>query len=217
MASRPTQPKAAQEGGRECTAKASATREKIRDGMVDVMKVGTEWDGSLDERFTQCSTSKKLRMPQSSREPNEESKKPSPWSSRTEAPQALSVGGFSKTSKPLPLTNSAKLSKQPLPIATSHNGRLRIDSRVFQQQQETLTASGAPEDPCGECGCRRKYHLPKPTFSYAKSGGSSGRSIELNCLAPTSCECKYCLCACVAFIEPFEGQRSLRCVYEPCL
>jgi hypothetical protein len=215
MASRPAQPKTAQESGRKCTEKTSAAREKIRDGLVDVMKVGTEWDGSLHERLTQCTTSTKLPMPPSSREPNEESKKPSPLSSKIEVPQARSAGGFSKTSKPLPLTNSAKLSKQPFPIATFHRGRLLIDPRVFQEQQKTLAARGAPEDPCGECGCRRKYHLPKPTFSYAKSGGSSGRSIELNCLAPTSCECKYCLCACVAFIEPFEGQRSARCVYEP--
>jgi len=103
----------------------------------------------------------------------------------------------------------------PLQTFRDRNGRIAVDSLQFEQAQKELMARGSPDDPCGHCGCRRKYHRPTKTFSYAKSGGSSGKSVELNVLAPTCCECKYCFDDCVAFVEPYKGQRSLRCTFEP--
>lgn len=85
----------------------------------------------------------------------------------------------------------------------------------FNDAQNALMRRGSTEDPCGRCGCRRKHHLPKPTFSYATSGASSGKSHELPTLAPTCCECKLCFCFCVGFVEPFAGQPFAKCVYEP--
>jgi hypothetical protein len=85
----------------------------------------------------------------------------------------------------------------------------------FQDAQSALMRAGMPSDPCGRCGCRRKHHFPKPTFSFSKSGGSSGKSRELPVLAPTSCDCPFCICSCVGFVEPFAGQKFERCVYEP--
>jgi len=105
------------------------------------------------------------------------------------------------------------LLRQPLPTVTSRNGRLQISPVEFAGQQEELMRRGKPQDPCGYCGCTRGEHHPKPTFSYAKSGGSSGKSVELNVLAPTSCDCHFCICACIAFAEPYEGQPHMRCLY----
>lgn len=84
----------------------------------------------------------------------------------------------------------------------------------FKDIQSALMRAGMPEDPCGRCGCRRKDHFPTPTFSFAKSGGSSGKSHELPCLAPTCCVCHFCFCFCVAFVEPFAGQKYMQCIYE---
>jgi hypothetical protein len=85
----------------------------------------------------------------------------------------------------------------------------------FADIQNALMRAGSPEDPCGRCGCRRKHHLPTRTFSYATSGASSGKSHELPTLAPTCCNCKFCFCFCVGFVEPFAGQRFAQCIYEP--
>jgi hypothetical protein len=94
----------------------------------------------------------------------------------------------------------------------------------FKAIQAALLRAGAPTDACGRCGCPRAErsvdgrswaggHLPKPTFSYAKSGSSSGRSRELPVLAPTSCDCSCCICFCTGWVEPFAGQPFLRCTY----
>src|SRR5271154_6831073 len=58
----------------------------------------------------------------------------------------------------------------------------------FKEAQAFLISNGRANDPCGKCGCRRDMLLPTPTFSYAKTGGSSGKSRELPVLAPTSCD-----------------------------
>ena len=100
-------------------------------------------------------------------------------------------------------------------IARKQAGRYHIDPLAFAIAQEAMMVAGDPADPCGRCGCRRDGHLPKPAFSYAKSGGSSGKSIELPVLAPTSCDCEHCICSCVAWVEPYYGQPHWRCVYEP--
>lgn len=98
----------------------------------------------------------------------------------------------------------------------SNDNRMKPLPRIeFKGAQSALMQRGTPEQGCGACGCRREHHLPPPTFSYAKSGGSSGGSVELPCIAPTSCSCPYCLCCCTHFVEPFEGQPFLKCTYEP--
>jgi hypothetical protein len=61
----------------------------------------------------------------------------------------------------------------------------------FADAQNALMRAGAPEDPCGRCGCARKVHRPDSSYSYAKSGGSSGKSHQIPVLAPTCCACKY--------------------------
>ena len=71
----------------------------------------------------------------------------------------------------------------------------------FIAAQNALKARGNPDDPCADCGAARKHHLPNRTFSYAKTGASSGNSRELPVLAPTSCDSPNHLCACVAFRE----------------
>jgi hypothetical protein len=89
-----------------------------------------------------------------------------------------------------------------------------LPEEVFSAAQAALKSRGSLRDPCGRCGCRRGQHLPGKTFSYSKSGGSSGKSIELPVLAPTSCDCHHCICSCVGFVEPFPGQKFQKCVYE---
>ena len=90
-----------------------------------------------------------------------------------------------------------------------------ITAEQFREAQRRLMSRGKFEDPCGRCGCKRLTHLPDRTFSYAKSGGSSGKSHEVPVQAPTCCECKYCLCFCVGFVEPFIGQPFLMCLSDP--
>jgi hypothetical protein len=85
----------------------------------------------------------------------------------------------------------------------------------FEAQQAAMMRAGDPDTPCGRCGCRRDRHLPGRTFSHATSGASSGKSHEVPVLAPTCCVCKYCFCFCTAFVEPFEGQPWLACIYDP--
>lgn len=148
-------------------------------------------------------------------EMSSEDKEPLRSSSKTSAPQEQSATGLSETSKPHPLTNFGRYLSLPCGSVRIRSGRLRIDDAVFKEAQDRLRAAGKPEDPCGRCGCRRDGHLPGKTFSYAKSGGSSGNSKEIPVLAPWSCDCKYCLCFCVEFIEPFEGQPFVVCSCAP--
>ncbi len=90
-----------------------------------------------------------------------------------------------------------------------------ITAAEFRAAQRRLRAQGNPEDPCGRCGCQRIGHLPPPTYSFAKSGGSSGKSHEIPVQAPTCCSCKYCFCFCVAFVEPFTNQPFRICPCDP--
>ena len=55
---------------------------------------------------------------------------------------------------------------------------------------------------------------PDKYFNYAKSGGSSGKSKNILVLAVTCCDCKHYFCFCVGFVEPFEGQPFLKCIYD---
>ena len=83
---------------------------------------------------------------------------------------------------------------------------------TYETQDEMMKA-GSPDTKCGRCGCIRKHHQNKKTFSYAKSGGSSGKSREILIRAITSCECPFCLCFCIGFIEPV--QEINPCFYSP--
>lgn len=82
---------------------------------------------------------------------------------------------------------------------------------VFKRTQDELRDRGEKKDLCGECGCERNQHFPKDFFMYAKSGFSSGQAIAIPNLAPTHCDCKYCLCSCVKFVEPTANQKFRRC------
>jgi hypothetical protein len=70
-------------------------------------------------------------------------------------------------------------------------------------------------DHCGRCGCERRFHNPPASYSYAKTGASSGRAHQIKILARTCCDnCPHCFCFCTAWVEPYEGQPYVRCVYE---
>ena len=72
-----------------------------------------------------------------------------------------------------------------------------------------------PSDPCGRCGCERRFHNPPKSYSYAKTGSSSGKSHMIEIKARTCCDsCPHCFCFCIAWIEPFKGQPFQRCYYE---
>ena len=90
-----------------------------------------------------------------------------------------------------------------------------ITAADFREAQRLLRSRGNPEDPCGRCGCKRIGHLPGRTYSYAKSGGSSGKSREIPVLAPTCCDCEFCFCFCVAFLEPSTNQPFSICPCDP--
>ena len=92
---------------------------------------------------------------------------------------------------------------------------IMITAEQFREAQRILLSRGNPEDPCGRCGCKRGTHLPPRTYSYAKTGASSGKSHEIPVQAPTCCECKFCFCFCVGFIEPFPNQPFRICVCDP--
>lgn len=76
----------------------------------------------------------------------------------------------------------------------------------FNDAQNALMRRGSPEDHCGRCGCRREHHLPKTTYSYFGVHPV---------VVPTCCDCPFCFCDCLAFVEPFAGQPFAMCVYEP--
>ena len=100
------------------------------------------------------------------------------------------------------------------PVVIIRNGRPQIEPVEFKGYQKTLMQFGAPEDPCGRCGCQRKHHLPGYMHTNFKWRIGQKDDVVPTC-APTSCDCKYCICSCVAFVEPFEGQKFLHCIYDP--
>ena len=64
-------------------------------------------------------------------------------------------------------------------------------------------------DPCGYCGCMRKYHNPPKFYFHWRD-----RAGVIEVKAPTCCDsCPHCICSCVAFIEPFEGQKRTHCAH----
>lgn len=159
------------------------------------MKTAIDFDDYIEERGKLCSQLTKPAMQSVSRRPRVEASELGPSSSKMLQQSELSPIGSDSTSKPLPKINSDRLSKTVSQCESSRTEKL-------------------PTDPCGRCGCIRKAHEPPKTFSYAKTGASSGKSHELPITARTCCwECKFCMCSCVAWVEPFEGQRFTRCVY----
>lgn len=144
----------------------------------------------------QCTQSTKLEMQPVSRRLNNAGRELGRLSSKTSQPSGRLPTGFTSTSKPLQTTNSEPLSKRSLSC-------------------ESFQSEKMPTDPCGRCGCRRQYHNPPPSDDIAKTGGSSGNAHKYVITARTCCyNCKFCICFCVEFIEPFEGQPYTRCVYE---
>jgi hypothetical protein len=78
-------------------------------------------------------------------------------------------------------------------------------------------ADSNPSDPCGRCGCRRDGHNPPKSFTRSKfrvHAPSLKSNDTFYVKALNSCECKHCICFCIGFIEPLEGQPYARCIYE---
>jgi hypothetical protein len=72
-------------------------------------------------------------------------------------------------------------------------------------------------DPCGRCGCQRKYHNPEKSEKGYKASRFMGpvQPPHFKITARSCCAtCPYCICFCVGFVEPSEGQPYQRCVYE---
>jgi hypothetical protein len=157
-----------------------------------------------------CTSSLKPLMPLSSKKLNREDRKPLQLSSKMQPQSKPSLTGSISISKQLHQKNSDEHLKTVSLGESSQTKRVLIET-----PESELMKIGSPGDACGRCGCKRKSHKNKETFSYSKSGGSSGRSVELPITARTSCDCHFCICFCVAFIEPFKGQPYTRCVYEP--
>lgn len=71
-----------------------------------------------------------------------------------------------------------------------------------------------PIDPCGRCGCMGKYHNPDKGYTSSKFRIGLTRTYR-SIIARTCCDsCPHCICFCVAFVEPFEGQKRTHCYYE---
>lgn len=68
-------------------------------------------------------------------------------------------------------------------------------------------------DPCSYCGCMRKYHNPDKSYTSSKFRiGLIGTYRAIT--ARTCCDkCPHCICSCVAFVEPFEGQPRTHCYH----
>lgn len=184
--------------------------EKLTQHLDQEIQNAIDFDTYLEEK---CTTSQKHQMPLSSLGPNLVDRKPLPSSSRMPAQSKLSPTGSTSTSKLHQPINFAAPSKTAFLGETSQTKR-----SLIEPSEADLMKNGSPDDPCGRCGCRRVDHKNGKTFSYTHaSGGSSGKSRELPITARTSCNsCKYCICSCTAFVEPFDGQPFQRCVYEPC-
>ena len=159
-------------------------------------KIAIEMDDLLEERRERCTQLTKQETRKFSRRPNSEDSELGPSSSKILPQLKPSLTGSTSTSKPHQTKNSELHSKKSSSCGNSKTEKL-------------------PTDPCGRCGCQRKYHNPPPFDDYAKTGSSSGNAHKVIIKARTCCyNCKFCFCFCVGFIEPFEGQPFQRCVYE---
>src|SRR5580658_7573418 len=70
-------------------------------------------------------------------------------------------------------------------------------------------------DPCGRCGCRREHHNPPAGEVRGKSNYSNGGFQYTEILARTCCSsCPYCICFCVAWLEPYHGQPYAKCGFR---
>lgn len=155
-----------------------------------------EFDDYLEERKTKCTQSMKPETQSVLRKHNPEVSELGLLSSKTSPQSEPSPTGLNSTLKPHQMTNCDKPSKTVSLCANSQTAKTQTD-------------------PCGRCGCQRQYHNPPDSYTSAKSGYTSGKAVAHKVWAPTCCDsCPFCLCFCTGFLEPFKGQRYLRCVYE---
>jgi hypothetical protein len=99
-------------------------------------------------------------------------------------------------------------------VAWSDNVSKPMPPGAFEAAQAALRARGKLTDRCAYCGCERRAHFPEPTYQYAKTGASSGKSITVYVHAPTCCDkCPACLDDCTAFVEPNGKNPKMRCGY----
>lgn len=88
----------------------------------------------------------------------------------------------------------------------------------YRSSKDIIVDNQKQTDPCGRCGCQRKYHKPDKYYlshKFRVTGGATSRVYMIPVRAPTCCDkCPHCLCFCTAFVEPFEGQPRTRCIYE---
>ena len=154
-----------------------------------------DFDDYLEEKKS-CSKLTKQETQSASRKRRVAASEPGQLSSKIEQQLQQSPTGFISTSKPHQTINSELRSKKSLSCENSRTEKTRTD-------------------PCGRCGCQRQYHNPPKSETYAKTGASSGNAHQVKILARTCCAtCPYCICFCVGFVEPFEGQPYQCCVYE---
>lgn len=86
-----------------------------------------------------------------------------------------------------------------------------------------MTKQGEPhlanlaDDSCGRCGCSRKYHNPPPITENASQWAHriGAVNVTVDIPARTCCwDCPFCICFCIAFVEPFTGQPYPKCFYD---
>jgi hypothetical protein len=87
-------------------------------------------------------------------------------------------------------------------------GQIDQDYKTALEFDSYLEERKLADDPCGRCGCKRKYHNPPKAYTgskdYRNMGPNSTPQIEVK--AKTCCDsCPYCLCFCIGFMEPFKG------------
>jgi hypothetical protein len=111
----------------------------------------------------------------------------------------------------------------PLTVPREHNAAYQwatTDSTGIKAPLRVgdLGYDPAQDDPCGRCGCSRKAHKPDKAYTgyrdYRNQGPNPPPMIPIT--ARTCCDkCPYCICFCVAFVEPFKGQPWPECAYAP--
>jgi hypothetical protein len=90
-------------------------------------------------------------------------------------------------------------------------------SGILKGDGSPARGSKSPDDGCARCQCKRKHHGQKPGF-YAhhrtRAGDTHPKMFPV--LGLTYCQCPFCFCFCVEFVEPKgKEQKNAQCIFAP--